>query len=151
MTAGRGITHSERFEQARAEGGPMHGIQAWVALPLEYEETEPAFSHHGPADLPTFEAKGLWARLVAGEGFGARAKVKTYSPMFYAHWRLDAGRRSLTGPRAGGDLSNPGTTQRLFASCGSLAGWQDRERIRDPIHQLGSLPSRSVSWRLASM
>ena len=32
MTAGRGITHSERFEKARREGGAMHGIQAWVAL-----------------------------------------------------------------------------------------------------------------------
>jgi redox-sensitive bicupin YhaK (pirin superfamily) len=26
MTAGSGITHSERFEKARAEGGRMHGI-----------------------------------------------------------------------------------------------------------------------------
>ena len=47
MTAGRGITHSERFERARAEGGTMHGIQAWVALPVEDEETDPAFAHHG--------------------------------------------------------------------------------------------------------
>ena len=38
MTAGRGITHSERFEKARADGGRMHGIQAWVALPKEDEE-----------------------------------------------------------------------------------------------------------------
>ena len=37
MTAGRGITHSERFERARSEGGRMNGIQAWVALPREYE------------------------------------------------------------------------------------------------------------------
>jgi redox-sensitive bicupin YhaK (pirin superfamily) len=28
MTAGSGITHSERFEQARREGGPMHAIQS---------------------------------------------------------------------------------------------------------------------------
>lgn len=91
MTAGRGITHSERFERARAEGGAMHGIQAWVALPLAHEEAEPAFAHHGSADLPTLEAEGLWARLIAGEGFGAKAKVKTYSPMFYMHWRLEAG------------------------------------------------------------
>ena len=30
MVAGSGITHSERFERARREGGRMHGIQAWV-------------------------------------------------------------------------------------------------------------------------
>jgi redox-sensitive bicupin YhaK (pirin superfamily) len=91
MTAGRGITHSERFEDLRADGGTMHGIQAWVALPTEAEETAPAFAHHGPDDLPTYEAGGMWARLIAGKAFGAEAKVKTHSPMFYVHWALDAG------------------------------------------------------------
>jgi redox-sensitive bicupin YhaK (pirin superfamily) len=91
MTAGRGITHSERFERARAEGGTMHGIQAWVALPVEHEETDPAFAHHGENDLPTYEGGGLWARLVAGEAFGAKARVMTHSPMFYVHWRFDGG------------------------------------------------------------
>ncbi|HEX6136800.1 MAG TPA: pirin family protein [Casimicrobiaceae bacterium] len=91
MTAGRGITHSERFERARAEGGPMHGIQAWVALPVESEEVEPSFAHYAGNDLPTYEHDGLWARLVAGEAFGARAGVATYSPLFYVHWRLRPG------------------------------------------------------------
>ncbi|MBS0577711.1 MAG: pirin family protein [Proteobacteria bacterium] len=91
MTAGRGITHSERFERARAHGGRLHGIQAWVALPDEQEEAEPAFFHHEAPDLPTYEGQGLWARLIAGAAFGAKANVRTYSPMFYVHWRLDAG------------------------------------------------------------
>jgi redox-sensitive bicupin YhaK (pirin superfamily) len=91
MIAGKGITHSERFEDLRAHGGRMHGIQAWVALPVEQEEADPAFFHHGAADLPTYEGEGLWARLIAGEAFGAKAKVKVHSPMFYVHWRLDAG------------------------------------------------------------
>jgi redox-sensitive bicupin YhaK (pirin superfamily) len=92
MTAGRGITHSERFDALRRTGGAMHGIQAWVALPTAAEEIDPAFAHHGPADLPTYETPdGLWARLIAGEGFGAAAAVKTHSPMFYVHWRLKAG------------------------------------------------------------
>jgi redox-sensitive bicupin YhaK (pirin superfamily) len=94
MTAGRGITHSERFERARLEGGSMHGIQAWVALPEHAEETEPTFAHHGPDDLPTYEAHGLWARLLAGEAFGAKAKVKTSSPLFYVHWSLEAGAKA---------------------------------------------------------
>ena len=94
MTAGRGITHSERFERARALGGRLHGIQAWVALPKEVEETDPAFAHHEAADLPTYEGDGLWARLVAGEAFGAKAAVKTFSPMFYLHWRLSAGAKA---------------------------------------------------------
>ena len=94
MTAGRGITHSERFERARAEGGRLHGIQAWVALPLEEEETDPAFAHHGSEDLPTYEDGGLWARLIAGSAFGAEARVKTHSPMFYAHWQLAIGAKA---------------------------------------------------------
>jgi redox-sensitive bicupin YhaK (pirin superfamily) len=90
MTAGRGITHSERFEKARREGDTVHGIQAWVALPQADEETDPSFSHHGADDLPTYEGHGLWARLLAGEAFGAKAKVRTLSPMFYVHWSLQA-------------------------------------------------------------
>jgi len=95
MTAGRGITHSERFETLRRTGGTMHGLQAWVALPTEAEDCEPAFAHHGPEDLPTYESPdGLWARLIAGKAFGAEARVKTHSPMFYVHWRLKAGARA---------------------------------------------------------
>jgi redox-sensitive bicupin YhaK (pirin superfamily) len=98
MTAGSGITHSERFETLRANGGRMHGIQAWCALPLELEETAPSFANHGPDDLPTYEGGGMWARLIAGKAFGAEAKVKTHSPMFYAHWRLDAGATAALPP-----------------------------------------------------
>src|ERR1700742_4631852 len=58
MTAGSGITHSERFEKARAHGDHMHGIQAWVALPEADEETAPSFSHHEGADLPQWSDAG---------------------------------------------------------------------------------------------
>ncbi len=91
MTAGRGITHSERFEKARAEGDTVHGLQSWVALPREFEETDPAFDHYDASALPEYRHGGLWARLVAGEAFGAKAKVKTHSPLFYIHWQLEAG------------------------------------------------------------
>lgn len=93
MIAGRGITHSERFERARAEGGRMHGIQAWVALPTESEETEPGFAHHGQSDLPVVSAPGVVIRIIAGEAFGGRAQVTTHSPMFYAHAELAGGER----------------------------------------------------------
>jgi redox-sensitive bicupin YhaK (pirin superfamily) len=93
MIAGRGITHSERFEKARAEGGHMHGIQAWVALPTEKEETEPSFVHYGKSNLPVIKSAGTVIRVIAGEAFGARARVTTHSPMFYAHVELAAGER----------------------------------------------------------
>lgn len=93
MTAGRGITHSERFEKARREGGRMNGIQAWVALPEAEEEAEPAFAHCGFEDLPIFEETGVIGRLIAGEAYGRRAAVRTHSPMFYLHWELAGGAR----------------------------------------------------------
>jgi redox-sensitive bicupin YhaK (pirin superfamily) len=91
MVAGRGITHSERFERARLLGDRLHGIQTWVALPEDQEETHPSFSHHVMSELPGFEYGGLAARLVAGKGFGAEASTRTLSPMLYAHWVLQPG------------------------------------------------------------
>ncbi len=91
MTAGRGISHSERFERARLQGDRLHGIQSWVALPEADEEMAPGFEHRAMEDLPLFEERGVEARLVAGSAFGATAPVATRSPMFYVHWTLRAG------------------------------------------------------------
>ncbi|HTH98015.1 MAG TPA: pirin family protein [Stellaceae bacterium] len=93
MTAGRGITHSERFERAHREGDRVHGIQAWVALPEADEETDPGFSHHPAAELPSVEAKGFKARLAAGSAFGLTSPVQVYSPQFYMHVTAEAGAR----------------------------------------------------------
>lgn len=94
MVAGRGITHSERFERARREGDHLHGIQAWLALPQADEETEPGFSHHDGDDLPAWRDGGVRGRLIAGEAFGLKAKVRTHSPLFYAHLEMDRGARA---------------------------------------------------------
>lgn len=91
MTAGRGITHSERFEKARAQGDGMHGIQSWVALPEADEETDPHFAHYDEAGLPTFAEGGLWGRLLAGHAYGIHSPVRTHSPLFYIHCTLQAG------------------------------------------------------------
>ncbi|MGB3810244.1 MAG: pirin family protein [Parvibaculum sp.] len=91
MTAGRGITHSERLEHAREVGDTIHGIQSWVALPDGEEEVDPTFTHYGAADLPIHEDKNIWMRLVAGRAYGMTSSVKTHSPMFYAHCLLQPG------------------------------------------------------------
>lgn len=90
MVAGRGITHSERFERARREGDHLHGVQAWVALPEADEETEPTFAHHAGADLPTWNDAGVRGRLIAGQAYGLNAGVRTHSPLFLAHLAMDA-------------------------------------------------------------
>lgn len=91
MVAGRGVTHSERLERARAEGGPLHGIQAWVALPEADEETEPGFWHHDAAELPTIHDGGARVRVIAGRAFAVASPVRVHSPLFYAHCELAAG------------------------------------------------------------
>jgi len=93
MTAGSGISHSERFDGMRANGGEMHGLQAWVALPEAEEETEPAFDHYDAEELPRLIESGLSARLIAGSAFGMTSAVKTRSPLFYIDARLEAGAR----------------------------------------------------------
>lgn len=94
MTAGSGITHSERFEKAEAVGDRLHGIQAWVALPVEYEETPPSFSHHECADLPAWTAPGVSGELIAGSAYGLTAAARTHSPLFYVHLELEATARA---------------------------------------------------------
>src|SRR5687768_14554629 len=55
MTAGRGITHSERTpDLERRQESRVNGIQLWVALPEEHEEISPTFSHHSKETLPEF-------------------------------------------------------------------------------------------------
>lgn len=91
MTAGHGIVHSERSgPEARKTGGRLHGIQSWVALPRESEETEPGFHHHPADTLPTVERDGVRMRVIAGAAFGATSPVATASPMFYADAALAA-------------------------------------------------------------
>jgi redox-sensitive bicupin YhaK (pirin superfamily) len=91
MTAGRGITHSERFERARREGGRMDGIQAWIALPDALEECAPGFVHVPADGIPRFDEDGVRGRLIAGSAFGSRSAVPVHSPLFYLHWTLSAG------------------------------------------------------------
>jgi hypothetical protein len=91
MTAGRGITHSERFERARAQGDHLHGIQAWVALPTEHEEVAPSFSHHAGDDLPQWSDGGVHGQLIAGSAYGLTAGAATHSPQFYAHLDMQPG------------------------------------------------------------
>lgn len=112
MIAGSGITHSERFEQARRAGGPIHAIQSWVALPNGQEEIDPAFAHHEEKDLPVHREGGVWLRLLAGEAFGLRSSVKTHSPLFYVHVRLE--------PKAQIPLPRDYSERAIFVVSGSV-------------------------------
>jgi redox-sensitive bicupin YhaK (pirin superfamily) len=160
MVAGRGVTHSERFERARREGDHLHGIQAWVALPKADEETEPSFSHHAGDDLPGWREGGVRGRLVAGDAFGLSARVRTHSPLFYAHLDMDAGATAAL-PRqperalyvAAGAVDVEG--QRCAAGEMAIIGpGRDRLSALEPsiVMLLGGEPlgERSLYWNFVS-
>jgi redox-sensitive bicupin YhaK (pirin superfamily) len=94
MTAGRGITHSERTApELRAAGPSLYGLQTWVALPAAHEETAPAFSHHKAHEIPSIAAEGVTLTLIAGSSDGLISPVPTFSDMVYADIQLAAGAR----------------------------------------------------------
>jgi redox-sensitive bicupin YhaK (pirin superfamily) len=92
MTAGRGIAHSERTPpELRTGGSRLFGIQSWVALSRQDEETQPDFLHYGAEELPVLSGEGKTVRIIAGSLLGKASPVKTSSPMFYADVALAAG------------------------------------------------------------
>lgn len=89
MVAGRGITHSERLETLNSMGGNLHGLQTWVALPEELEESAPSFTHYaGEEQLPVWQDQHKHYRLLAGRYAGMESTVVTQSPLFYLHLQL---------------------------------------------------------------
>ena len=91
MTAGKGIVHSERTPKEQADQAmTLHGIQLWLALPKESEETAPAFRHYPQTPLPVVENNGARLVVLIGEAFGAESPVETLSPTFYVDALLSA-------------------------------------------------------------
>lgn len=119
MIAGRGIAHSERTSpELRASGGPLHGVQCWVALPREHEEVEPSFEHYGREQVPRLVRGGVELSVIAGTAYGQRSPVKVLSPTLYVHARMAAG-SSL-------EVDAEHTQRALYVASGSVS-WGDAE------------------------
>ncbi|MFD2585616.1 pirin family protein [Croceitalea marina] len=84
MTAGSGVSHTERTPQELRNGKEFtaHGYQIWVAMPKSQEEIAPSFHHIPNKDLPQWEEAGTSFTLVAGEGYGRKSPVPVFSPLF---------------------------------------------------------------------
>lgn len=96
MTAGRGIVHSERSTpESRRQGSRIHGLQLWVALPIALEESEPSFTHHPRATLPSLDVAGVRVRVLAGSFHGVESPVSTSSALFYVDAEMPAGSELL--------------------------------------------------------
>ena len=101
MTAGKGITHSERTPAAARPDGPeLSGIQTWLALPAATEEMDPAFEHVPRAKLPVVNGGGARARIVMGSLWGETSPVTCHSHTIYADIDLGAGGAMPVDPEA---------------------------------------------------
>jgi len=99
MSAGRGIVHSERTPDDLKQGDRRtHGLQLWVALPREHEESAPTFAHT-PADrIPEVVVDGARIRVLVGTAWGVTSPVQPLSPTLYLDIRLAPG-QSVSLPK----------------------------------------------------
>lgn len=92
MSAGHGIVHSERKpENLQATAFTNHGLQLWVALPRELEESPPSFAHTPAPDIPALDLGDARVRVLVGEAFGEVSPVRPASPTLYLDVQLPAG------------------------------------------------------------
>jgi redox-sensitive bicupin YhaK (pirin superfamily) len=79
MTAGEWITH---LEQGLTH--EIHGLQFWIALPLEDEECAPTFRHYSAQETPSWQiAKGVTAQLLMGEYADKKSSVECRARMLF--------------------------------------------------------------------
>lgn len=85
MTAGRGISHSER---STPDTSTLHGVQLWIALPDRARFIDPGFEHYAP---PEIKSAGWRARVFLGELFGSRSPVQTHTPLLGVELHIETG------------------------------------------------------------
>lgn len=91
MTAGSGVTHTERSDPADiAMSRPMHGLQTWVALPVGAEDAPPSFEHAAADEVPTDNSGASSVRVAVGSGWDLDSPIAGSSPLLLAEVTLEA-------------------------------------------------------------
>jgi len=85
IRAGRGILHAEQ------PLGGRHGLQLWTSLPPALKFAEPAYASYRATDIPTVEAPGGRARVIAGRVGGVDGPMVLATPTTFAHVHLEPG------------------------------------------------------------
>ncbi|WP_105213098.1 pirin family protein [Pseudoalteromonas sp. T1lg22] len=92
MIAGAGIVHSERqSEQECAKAHSLEGLQLWLVLPEEQEQSDPAFYHYPAEALPITSVAGVPVRVMMGSAYEVSSPVKTFSDTLYLEAELAPG------------------------------------------------------------
>ena len=89
MSAGKGIVHSERVSDANnPTGEKLLGLQTWIALPENLEESVPTFAHHSSTELPSTEGDGAKIKVILGEIYGKKSPVAAFANPLYVECNL---------------------------------------------------------------
>lgn len=92
MVAGSGIVHSERERpEVTQTVHHLNGLQLWLALPADQEETAPDFIHYPAADIPQLVVDDATVRVMMGSAFGVSSPVKTFADTLYVEATLQPG------------------------------------------------------------
>ena len=90
MTAGSGVTHTERSVPEDIETvTSLHGMQMWVALPDGAEDVTASFQHLAASDVPIDRVVGAEIRVAVGSGWGLESPLAGLSPLVLAEIQLD--------------------------------------------------------------
>lgn len=88
MTAGKGISHSEKTPHTEEHmEADVHGLQFWVALPDHLEDMEPSFYNYKNAQIPKLESDEASIDVVVGEFSNQISPVKTHCPVVFVNFR----------------------------------------------------------------
>lgn len=90
MSAGRGITHSERFPRELTEkGGELEFIQFWVNTPAVYKMAQPYYQPIQLEDTPLVEEEKSKLWVVSGKYKDTKGAAPTNSPQLLLRGELE--------------------------------------------------------------
>jgi len=85
MTAGGGVSHTERSHpDDERVARVVHGLQTWVALPLDLEDGPASFQHLDRDHVPETVIGGARVRMAVGSAFGIESPIEVASPLVLA-------------------------------------------------------------------
>lgn len=141
MTAGRGISHSER---STPETEILHGAQLWIALPSDKRDTPKTLEHYVP---PVVRGSGWRAQVFLGSLLGSTSDVVTHSPLVGAEIRIEAS-GSLDFP------VDPGYEHGVLVDSGEVtlerSGQSGADRVPVAEDHLAYLPPGSERLRIVA-
>ena len=93
MVAGSGVSHSERFDRARVEGGALELFQILIALPDHAQGAQPSFRVHTEDELPRFNEEGVEGVVWLGRHHDALSPIDAYGSAWMIEIELAPGAR----------------------------------------------------------